>query len=175
MLHTCSGAGGLTCHAGRAGGHSAGDARRRGQGGRAPGRHAAEHHRSGNGGYFQLPHRRRRRGCRRGAEQAAKGDIGAGYCWRRRRWGGAERQKAHASAGGSADAKSTPPSAPPAQRVESGQSAAAGGVSGAGQVGDVADVGGQSLRLRVEAVKCLDLLKHSASVCPMCCVRNASL
>jgi len=89
--------------------------------------------------------------------------------------GGAERQKAHASAGGSADAKSTPPSAPPAQRVESGQSAAAGGVSGAGQVGDVADVGGQSLRLRVEAVKCLDLLKHSASVCPMCCVRNASL
>ena len=99
-----------------------------------------------------------------------------------------QKNIAHASAGGSAGDKGataaplyTAQHIDAGQRVASGGSAGGGGGSAAGQEGDVAaNVGVQPLRLRVEAVSCLDLLKNSSSVClvfgvqteeayPQCC------
>jgi hypothetical protein len=90
-----------------------------------------------------------------------------------------QKNIAHASAGDSAGDKGAT-AAPPytAQHVDAGQRVASGGSAGggggraAGQEGDVANVGVQPLRLRVEAVSCLDLLMNSSSVCLVCGVQT---
>ena len=84
------------------------------------------------------------------------------------------KSSARTSASASAGDKGAT-AAPPytAQHIDEGNCVASGGSAGggaAGQEGDVANVGGQPLRLRVEAVTCLDRLKNSSSVCLVCLV-----